>query len=204
LSALGILHADVVKELSQTVLLPAEEILKESKRLQTTVKRLEGQAHRVLDAEGFSRHKMRFQHSFDMRYFGQAYELNIPINTIGPVGHDIVAAFDRAHETRYGYHHQNKTVEIVSVRCRATGIADKPPTQKIARRSRTEPLLPEQIMELAYEHTRKTVLYRRDNLRAGDVFSGPAIVTEYSATTLIPPDWKARVDNYGQILLTPK
>jgi N-methylhydantoinase A len=51
---------------------------------------------------------------------------------------------------------------------------------------------------------RKTMFYRRDNLRAGDVFSGPAVVTEYSATTLIPPDWKARVDEYGQLLLTPK
>jgi N-methylhydantoinase A/oxoprolinase/acetone carboxylase beta subunit len=60
-------------------------------------------------------------------------------------------------------------------------------------------------MELSfYGRTRKTVLYRRDNLRAGDVFSGPAIVAEYSATTLIPPDWRARVDDYGQLLLMPK
>jgi N-methylhydantoinase A/oxoprolinase/acetone carboxylase beta subunit len=67
------------------------------------------------------------------------------------------------------------------------------------------PLLPEQTMELTfYDRTRKTTLYRRDNLRAGDVFSGPAIVAEYSATTLIPPDWKVCVDNYGQLLLTPK
>ena len=44
LSALGILQADVVKELSQTVLLPAEEILKQSQRLQKIVKQLERQA----------------------------------------------------------------------------------------------------------------------------------------------------------------
>jgi N-methylhydantoinase A len=205
LSALGILQADVVKELSQTVLLPAEEILKESKRLQTIVKRLEGQAMRVLDAEGFTRDKMRFQHSLDMRYLGQAYELNIPVGQLGSIGNDVIAAFHGAHEMRYGYHHKNKKVEIVNVRCRATGIADKPPTQKIARRSRAEPLLPEQTIELAfYGRTRKTVLYRRDDLRAGDVVSGPAIVAEYSATMLIPPDWKARVDHYGQILLTHK
>jgi N-methylhydantoinase A len=106
---------------------------------------------------------------------------------------------------RYGYHHKTKKVEIVNVRCRATGITDKPPSQKLAPRSRTVPLLPEQTMELSfYDRTRKTTFYRRDNLRAGDVFSGAAIVAEYSATTLIPPQWSARVDTYGQLLLTPK
>ncbi len=202
LSALGILQANVVKELSKTILLSAEELLKESQRFRAVVERLEEQAKRVLNAEGFVRDKMRFQHTLDMRYLGQAYELNIPIGT---KDHDVIAAFHRAHEMRYGYHHENKQVEIVNVRCRATGITDKPPSQKIASRSRTQPLLRDQIMELSfYGRTRKTVLYRRDNLRAGDIFSGPAMVAEYSATTLIPPDWKARVDNYGQLLLTPK
>jgi len=202
LSALGILQANVVKELSQTILLSAEELLKESQRFRTVVKRLEEQAKRVLNAEGFTRDKMRFRHSLDMRYLGQAYELNIPLGT---KDHDVIAAFRRAHEMRYGYHHENKKVEIVNVRCRATGITDKPSSQKIAPRSRTQPLLPEKTMELMfYDRARKTTVYWRDNLRAGDVFSGPAIVAEYSATTLIPPNWRARVDSSGQLLLTPK
>jgi N-methylhydantoinase A len=205
LSALGILQADVVKELSQTVFLPADEMLREPRRLQNIFKRLEAQSIRVLDAERFSRDKMRFQHTLDMRYLGQAYELNIPVSPPGSTGRDVIFAFHRAHEMRYGYHHENKQVEIVNVRCRATGITDRPPSQKIASRSRTQPLLRDQIKGLSfYGHARQTALYRRDNLRAGDIFSGPAIVAEYSATTLIPPEWKARVDNYGQLLLTPK
>jgi N-methylhydantoinase A len=205
LSALGILQADVVKELSQTVFLPADEMLREPRRLQNISKRLEAQSTRVLDAERFSRDKMRFQHTLDMRYLGQAYELNIPVSPLGSTGRDVIFAFHRAHEMRYGYHHENKQVEIVNIRCRATGITDRPPSRKIASRSRTQPLLRDQIKELSfYGHARQTALYRRDNLRAGDVFSGPAIVAEYSATTLVPPDWKVRVDNYGQLLLTPK
>jgi N-methylhydantoinase A len=205
LSALGILQADVVKELSQTVLLLADEILQESRRLQAIVKRLEAQALHVLDAEGFSRDKMRLQYSLDMRYLGQAYELNISLSRADSIGHSVIAAFHRVHEIRYGYHHKNKKVEIVNVRCRATGITDKPPSQKIAPRLRTQALLPEQTMELRFDdRARKTILYRRNNLCAGDVFSGPAIVAEYSATTLIPPDWRARVESYGQLLLTPK
>jgi N-methylhydantoinase A len=208
LSALGILQADVVKELSRTVLLPAEELLEESRQLKGIVKRLHGEAMRVLHAEAFSPDKMRFQYSLDMRYLGQAYELNIPLSAvgrIGSVGHDVIGDFRRAHEMRYGYHHRNKNVEIVNVRCRATGITEKPPSQKIAPRSRTKPLLPEQTMGITfYERKRETILYRRDNLHAGDILSGPAIVAEYSATTLVPPEWSARVNSYGQLLLTPK
>jgi len=202
LSALGILQANVVKELSRTVLLPAEELRKESQQFQNIVRRLEQEALQVLDAEGFSRDQMRFQHSLDMRYLGQAYELNILLSS---VSREVIPAFHRAHEMRYGYRHKNKKVEIVNVRCRATGITEKPPNQKIAPRTRREPLLQGRTMELTVDRrARKSILYRRDNLRAGDAFSGPAIVPEYSATTLIPPDWRARVNNYGQLLLTPK
>jgi N-methylhydantoinase A len=205
LSALGILQANVVKELSRTVLLPAQEILSESEQFKSILKRLEEEALQVLQAEAFTHNKMRFQRSLDMRYLGQAYELNIPISPLGPIGLDVIAAFHRAHEMRYGYRHKNKEVEIVNVRCRATGITEKPPSLKIPPRRRIEPLSPEQTMEIAFHNrTRKTVLYRRDNLRAGDVFSGPSLVAEYSATTLVPPDWNARVDNYGQLVLTPK
>jgi N-methylhydantoinase A len=205
LSALGILQADVVKELSRTVLLVAQELLKKSRQLQIIVRQLVREVTRVLDAEGFPRDKMRFQHSLDMRYLGQAYELNIPVSTLSQGEHDVIATFHRAHETRYGYHHKNKNVEIVNVRCRATGITDKPPSQKLPSRSRAEPLLPTQTAQLSFQgRTHKTAMYRRDNLRAGDGFSGPAIVVEYSATTLIPLDWKARVDNYGQLFLAPR
>src|SRR6202795_2860471 len=87
LSALGILQANVVEELSRTVLLPAEELLKESQQFKNIVKRLEQEALQVLHGEGFARDKMRFQHSLDMRYLGQAYELNIPVSS---VSHDVI------------------------------------------------------------------------------------------------------------------
>src|ERR1700688_4274150 len=205
LSALGILQADVVKELSQTIFLPTEDMLRAPRQLQNIFKRLEAESIRVLDAEGFPRDKMRYQHSLDMRYIGQAYELNIPVGPLSSIGRDVNLAFHRAHEMRYGYHHKNKQAELVNVRCRATGITDKPPSQKLASRSRAKPLLPMQTVQLLFQgRTHKTAMYRRENLRASDIFSGPAIVAEYSATTLIPPDWKVRLDNYGQLLLTPK
>jgi N-methylhydantoinase A len=195
LSALGILRADVVKEFSRTVLLPANKTPAGSSRWKSILKSLENQGRRVLQTEGFAGDKMRFQHSLDMRYCGQAYELNVPASG------DILEGFHRAHEQRYGYHNQSKKVEIVNVRCRAIGVTEKPRAEFIeARRSRAAaaPSLP-----LPFDgQMRKSFLYRREELRAGDNLSGPAVVMEYSATTLIPPDWRGRVDKYGQLLLS--
>ncbi|HJQ84849.1 MAG TPA: hypothetical protein VKA21_12275, partial [Candidatus Binatia bacterium] len=49
---------------------------------------------------------------------------------------------------------------------------------------------------------RPTPVVDRDDLRPGGRLAGPAIVCEYSATTLVPPDWSLRVDRHGGLLLT--
>jgi N-methylhydantoinase A len=197
LSALGILRADVVKELSRTVLLPAEEIVREPNKVSAMRNALQSEGARVLRAEGFDPNKMRFHHSLDMRYRGQAYELNVRASG------NIVAAFHRAHEMRYGYHNANQRVEIVNIRCRAAGITEKPPQAKLATRQQNKCAASTQTLQMAFAgRPQKARLYLRDDLSAGDIFSGPAVVAEYSATTLVPPEWKVRVDGYGQLLLS--
>jgi N-methylhydantoinase A len=197
LSALGILRADVVKELSRTVLLAADEIIHHRNRLNPMLSALQSEGAQVLRAEGFESNKMLFHNTLDMRYRGQAYELNIPASG------SIAAAFHRAHETRYGYHNANQQVEIVNIRCRATGITEKPPPTKLATRKQSERAASTQTLQLVFDgRPQKACLYLRDDLRAGDIVHGPAVVAEYSATTLIQPGWNACVDAYGQLLLS--
>jgi N-methylhydantoinase A len=199
LSALGILRADVVKEFSQTVLLAAEQFLDRSSRSHQMFAFLERDAQRVLRAEGFERSQMRFTHSLDMRYAGQAYELNVPATA------NVKAAFHRAHQQRYGYHNEKLPVEIVNARCRAAGITAKPPAEKIPPRKSGEPRLQNRTSEVFFNGNKyKTNFYARQDLRANDLLRGPSVVLEYSATTLIPTDWQARVDLYGQMLLSRK
>jgi N-methylhydantoinase A len=198
LSALGILRADVVKELSRTVLLSAERAQVKPALLTKLFGVLEAKAVRILRSEGFDRNKMQFHPSLDMRYLGQAYELNVQ------AGKNIVESFHQEHQQRYGYHNRNAQVEIVNVRCRATGVTEKPPVETIAKRSGLEKL-PTPGLQLVFDGCKqRAAAYQRDDLRAGDSISGPAVVLEYSATTLIPPLWHARVDDYGQLLLTQR
>jgi len=47
----------------------------------------------------------------------------------------------------------------------------------------------------------ETAVYRRDRLRPGHAFPGPAVVAQMDATTVIPPGWRARVDGYGNLVV---
>jgi N-methylhydantoinase A len=196
LSAVGILRADVVKEFSRTVLLAVHEEGETPKELNRLFRPLEEGGKRALRNEGFAAAKIRIEQRLDMRYSGQAYELSVPASG------DFVTAFHRAHEQRYGYHDTKRAVEIVNLRCRATGITDKPGIEKIARAAKGGKVRTKGSLRCVFGGKMETArLIAREELRAGVRFSGPAVVTEYSATTLVPAGWEVRVDSYGQIFL---
>jgi N-methylhydantoinase A len=205
LSALGILRADVVTEFSRTVLLTVASAARAKTEMAARFRSLEREGRRAMSAEGFSKSKIRIEQRLDLRYAGQAYELSVP------AAGDFAAAFHRAHEARYGYHDTKRTVEIVNLRVRATGVTDKPGLRKIAATSKGvkgasgAAMLPRSAIDCVLDGKRcRAALIARDDLRSGDSLSGPAVISEYSATTLVPHGWNGRVDAYGQILLTPK
>jgi len=90
------------------------------------------------------------------------------------------------------------------VRCRVTGRTEKPALPRVARAAQPErPTGRGEIRCLFAGRARGAKWIERDGLHAGHRFAGPAVITEYSATTLVPPGWTARVDAYGQIFLSP-
>jgi N-methylhydantoinase A len=197
LSALGILRADVVREFSRTVLSAVRDLKQSSSNLRKLFGPLEVEARRALHQEGFSPSKIRIQQRLDMRYTGQAYELSVPASG------DFVSAFHRVHEQRYGYHDKKRAIEIVNLRVRATGITEKPRIERIPRMGRADKVRSSQLLDCVLDGKRQPAgLIVRAELRSGDSFMGPAVISEYSATTLVPTGWRAQVDAYGQILLT--
>ena len=179
LSAVGVLVADVIKDQSRTVMFTHEA--KETKKLAKVFAEMEKEATKVLRSEGFPRSKQRHERSLAMRYRGQSFELEVR-DTTG----DLATAFHRAHRERYGYAQEQSEIEIVSARLRSFGLVEKLVQRKIqSGKSRSQ-----------------GNIYRREELGAGAKLKTPCIVTEYSATTLIDADSKARIDSFGNILIT--
>jgi N-methylhydantoinase A len=150
-------------------------------------------------AEGFSGASLEIRRSLDVRYSGQSYELNVPFDG------DFIAAFHRAHDQRYGYSDRERACEIVNIRARFTGPTPKFPLPKL-RRGGPEPATARVGKSRVRFQGQKMLspIYDRSRLLAGNRLRGPAIVTEYSATTLIPPEWSGRVDAIGNIILEPR
>ena len=193
LSAVGVLVADVIKDQSRTVMFTYRA--KETAKLAKVFSEMEKEAILLLRDEGFPRSKQRHERSLAMRYQGQSFELEVR-QTTG----DLATAFHQAHRERYGYAQQESEIEIVSARLRSFGLVEKPAQQKVrARRGDIKPH--DQVT--AYFNRRKVqaALYRRDELLAGAKLRTPCIITEYSATTLIPAGASARVDEFGNLLI---
>lgn len=199
LSALGILRADVVKDLSRTVRLEASAYDAASVRLVREFAALEKAGRAEMRAEGFPGALVGIHRSLDVRYSGQSYELNVPW------GGNFIAAFHRAHEKRYGYFDRGRPCEVVNVRARFTGRTSKFDLPRLKRGSpNPAPAIASRSTVWFQGRRTPTAVYDRSRLLAGNRIPGPAIVTEYSATTLIPPDWSGRVDRIGNLILEPR
>src|SRR5262249_41896564 len=146
--------------------------------------------------EGFAPARQRHERSLAVRYKGQSFELEIK-QTSG----NIAAAFHRAHRARYGYEQKDNAVEIVSVRLRSRGLTRPLPTQRpvAGAQSFAEP---DAYADAVFAKTRgRIAVYRRENLTPGAQLRTPCIVTEYSATTLVPDETTTRMDDYGNLTI---
>ncbi len=188
LSAFGILVSDVVKDFSRTVMLPPT-----SGKLERHFRELERRGRDEMRSEGL---KGLAQRSLDIRYAGQGYELNVPA-----VG-DFVTRFHDAHRNRYGHADEKRPIEIVNVRVRLVARTQKVPLAKQRLRKGNGRQAIVRRRQAFFEGRRVAApVYDRALLRPGDIFSGPAILAEYSATTVLPPGCRGRVDAWENVIV---
>jgi N-methylhydantoinase A len=201
LSAFGILVSDVVKDYSHTLLWRFADRLRQADRpavrqakLQKEFRKLEVAAQKEFRAERWHG-ALQYERSLDLRYRGQGYELNVSVTG------NIVAGFHDEHQRRYGYHHAGREIELVTVRLRARLRVPRPPQtqRKIARaqvaRTPSSRLSPVERAPVFFHHRAMTTpVLERKSLVPGRAMRGPAVITEYSATTVIPPGKRFWVD----------
>ena len=191
LCALGLLIADVAVDYSQSVMdiATAQRIA----ALAKDERDLRALAVRELEQENITGDQMRFAASLDMRYEGQAYELNIPFSDAA------IADFHTTHEETYGHAMRWRRTEIVNLRLKGSGIIDKPQFEATVETPHEAVPFSEKVSPLG--GTIK--LYERAALAAGAEFTGEALVFQMDSTTYLPSGWRAHVDGYLNLLLEP-
>ena len=193
LSALGMLVADVQLDYVHTVLLPNDapfEMLKQ----QTT--ELVRQGEEDLLREGVSPEQAVIAPTVDVRYVGQSFDLNVPLNP------QFRQEFDRIHQERYGYCQENAPIEIVNVRVRAIGQVTPPSLTAISLGSTDATSAKGEERPVVLSHGIQSVPhYWGNRLRPGHEVSGPAILVLDDTTVYLGPDDHAKVDAYSNILI---
>lgn len=197
LSAWGILWSDIVHDLTAAV---SGSLVEASAVLTTQAETLGREAMRLLAEDGVPLESCRLTFSLDLRYQGQAFDLNIalPEADFSPEALQTArAAFDALHRQRFSYDEPAVTVEVVALRLAATGRLAKPvPAENAA------------APEAATGSTRPvhgrttfvpTAIRTRDSLSVGPL-AGPAVVEETYTSSYIPEGWIATLSSAGALI----
>lgn len=167
--------------------------------------KLGADAEEWLNQEGVPDELRHYIRVIEARYLGQNYEVRVEgdINDVTT----FVKAFYAVNEEVYGYHVEDRPIEIVNARIEAIGKIAAPLTEPPAiltsiddaRRGSREVFMGQDNGGWV-----TAAIYDRDLLPVGAELSGPAIIEELTATTVIPPSWGARIDKWRNIILTRK
>jgi N-methylhydantoinase A len=165
--------------------------------------RLESDAIADLERQGHGGACLR---AADVRYFGQAFEIQVPAPD-GAIGAafvaEVEARFHDAHERSYGYCYRDdprQVVEWVNLRVTGVGAMERPapappaPTQGAPAPHMTRPVF-------FGDRRHDTPVYAREDLGAGDEISGPAVIEEFGSTLPIHPDFLATIDRIGNVVI---
>jgi N-methylhydantoinase A len=235
-SAFGLLTVDVRSDHVRTAVARHAEL--DHGAMDAIFDGLGGQAHSALTAQGFALDEHQLSRTADLRYYGQAFEVRVPVGDgrFGPGLADAAAdAFHDAHRALYGYDFRGdprQQVEWVNLRVTGIGPIQRPELTELVPAGEADsgsrvrrpgvsvcrdgaPALPSRGSTVGKAQTGSrpvvfgrssasvsTPLYWRPELAPDDVVEGPAVIEEYGATVPVHPGFVARVDRFGNLLVT--
>ena len=221
-SALGLLVTDLKHDYSTTLIQRTDRL--DGAAIEAAYQAMTDAGRAMLEREGVAAEMMAFVRQVDMRYVGQSFELTLPLPDDGALTATQLASleglFHREHERAYGHCAPDEPTEFVNLRLTALGRIAKPRLREIAVGQAEGAALPspprgrgvggeghaQQGRRAVYFAESgsyvATAVYDRYRLVAEQVIVGPAVVEEFDSTTVIHPGYQARVDKYGNLMVT--
>ena len=143
-----------------------------------------------------------FRHGTDMRYVGQSYEIEVPVDPAWLEAGEaarLLRAFHAAHERVFGHADPHAPVEIVNLRVQLRGERPRVPLVEVTAGTGAVPTGARRIW--LDGRPAQARVYDRASLGSGDRVAGPAIVEQPDTTVLIPEGDVADVDRFGNLLI---
>lgn len=157
-----------------------------------------------LDQEKIPKECREFRLAIDARYQGQSHDIRVHFDSTAlPDDGQFMMAFHQAHRTEYGHDNPHMPVEIVNCRVQAVGRIERQAAVPggSAREVGSAILGGRNVYFGPRYGWLEARIYRREVLPAACVIDGPAIVEEMSATTVVLPNYRATVDQAGNLMI---
>lgn len=200
-SSLGMLMAEARRDSARTFLrdLSAESL----PDAVDVIQRMERELRDSMGAE-FDTSRISYVHEADMNYHGQSHAVRVQLPRELTV-ETVRSAFEAVYRARYG--HLNEEMELAFVVLRVGGIVptERPQLDDMAAAHSGENPAPHARRPVYFASSGQrldTPVYRRSALPEGFVIRGPAIVEEYSSTTVISPDDTLMVGKLGELRIS--
>lgn len=201
-SALGLVTTDLRRDYSKTYYSAVDDV--DPAAVGALFDEMERAGKAMLDGSGVEPARQRIERTADCRYPKQAYELNVRFNagadgTITPEALAALAdAFHTRHAQVYGHENRAEPVHIVNLRVSATGELPEVP---FAASTDGEATMAERMVWFPGGGEMACRITTRAGLAGAGEIEGPVIVEEVDTTVVVPPSWRAKVDESGFITL---
>lgn len=202
LSAYGLMFADTRQDYLRTKVVSLRDA--DQTIVASSFDQMREQAKREFERYQIAWDEVQLRHLLDMRFEGQAYELDVDVSDVAENANAEVLAkmFRQAHLQRYGHVPDGDSIEIVNFRLIAWHPSTVEPTRNFVDgpSGRATSAREGNVIFDGVETSCRFI--DRSNLPPGQVVAGLAVIEEPTATTLLPPGWSARVDDNLSLILS--
>jgi 5-oxoprolinase (ATP-hydrolysing) len=190
---MGLADQNVIREQAVEVLLSPEHLPEVRDRLQQLA--LAAQAE--LQRQQVSGNAVQVRQRVHVRYQGSDSALVVPFGT----QQEIVDGFEAAYRQRFSFLMPGKPMIVEAVSVEAIVAGDAPAEPRLPEHPPREVPRRETVRMYSGGQWHDAALHVREDLRAGDVIEGPAIIAEKNATSVVEPGWRARITALDHIVL---
>ncbi|MFE2293165.1 hydantoinase B/oxoprolinase family protein [Streptomyces sp. NPDC059452] len=197
LSAYGIGLADATAMREQSVEAELDETVRE--RIGRLCAELADRTRDALRADGVPDSAISTRARVLLRYAGADAALGVALDSVAAMSEEFTAG----HRTRFGFT-MEKPIVVETVSVEATGAAGEQGSNPRDPAAPREGALRPRATVLMYAEGREqeAPLYRREDLHPTDTVTGPAVIAEDDATTVVDPGWQAAGSTTGHLVLT--
>ena len=204
-SAWGMLMIDLRRDYIQTHQLEVNTSTKNE--IAQTFSAIIDKANTDYRADGFDSDRITHELYLDARYHGQEHTVKVKIPQLSLAVDEFIAqlsaAFHQAHFQEYTFSLEGSAIEVVNFHLVAFGILDKAKLEPLVAsdakdaKDASQAIIATREVDFDDLGVHQSAIYQRDLLRPNMEFVGPAILEEATTTTVVLPNNRVEVDDFG-------